>query len=450
MPSVTISYSPQKKAIEQTTLRMTVPPDKSILHRALIISALSESTITFPLIDRVGEDIVTTINALRQLGVRIEHSDFGITVIGVGKRGLQASANPIDCRNSGTTARLLMGVLSAQNFSSTLIGDESLSRRPMGRLAELLNTELGADISTTEGLLPVKINGRELHSANVMLPVASAQIKSSLLLAVFCSGVFLTLTEPYQSRDHTEIMLRACGVDIQSNNTTVFLPAGRELQLPKQFQWEIPGDISSASFLMVAGAISNTDLIIENVGINPSRTAAIETLSDSGVPIFINEARQHFGENIGNVQVSASNSQAYKSFFFSHSAIPNIQDEIPALSVFAAFAKGTSSFAGATELRVKESDRLKALYNNLSVSGVQVTESPDGLQITGSEKNLAGDITVNNFNDHRIAMAMSVAALRSEGRVIIPDSDVVSVSYPSFFDRLRQIADVSGHDISIA
>jgi 3-phosphoshikimate 1-carboxyvinyltransferase len=426
-----------------------MPPDKSILHRALIIGALSDSTISIPLPDKVGEDITSTIKALRQLGVRIEYSELNITIYGVGKRGLKKPDAPIDCGNSGTTARLLMGVLAAQNFESVLTGDASLSKRPMERLAKLLNHELGANITTTNGSLPVSISGRQLHSAKVSISVASAQIKSSLLLAAYCSDASLDLTEPSQSRDHTENIFRASGIDLNSNGTHNYLPSNREINLPESFSWNIPGDLSSAAFMMVAAAITRSDVIIEGVGINPSRTAVLDTLSDSGVPLFVSNVSQTFLERTGDIHISGSKIKVLRPFLIDEPLIPNLQDEIPALAALALFIQGQSTFTGASELRLKESDRLQALQINLTSFGISVTDSPDGLTIDGEGDINLNPITIEDRNDHRIAMALAVAGLGSQKAVTLPDSSTVSVSYPSFFEMLRNISSSSGHHIAI-
>ncbi|HYM21512.1 MAG TPA: 3-phosphoshikimate 1-carboxyvinyltransferase [Candidatus Kapabacteria bacterium] len=444
MSSVTISCRNIHNA-QRSIVECTVPPDKSILHRALFLGALSESIITIPVTESVGDDIISTINALRQLAVPIEFEGSQIVITGVGKNGLHKSDKPIDCRNSGTTARLLMGILSAQDFESTLVGDSSLSTRPMKRIATVLNEELGADIITSEsGTLPVCINGRTLQNAAVRLPVASAQIKSSLLLAAFCSGTSLEVIEPLQSRDHTERMFRQFGVDVQTSAVKIFLPERRTFVLPKEFDYNVPGDISSASFLIAAAAITRTDISINNVGINQTRSGVLQVLSNSGIPIFVNTISEFSGERSGNVRIAGSHIITFRPFSLDASSVPNVQDEIPALSVIALFADGVSNFAGASELRLKESDRISTLYHNLTAFGANIVERSDGLTIHGDKNFIGKALVIDHSGDHRIAMAMSVAALCSGGEVIIPDSNVVTISYPNFFETLTTIASQSG------
>ncbi len=419
------------------SVSISLPQDKSIFHRILFLSALSEGAVTIPITGKIGEDVQTTIDALRLLNVLIEQTDTALTIRGVGKQGLSKSNSPIDCRNSGTTARLLMGILSAQSFDSQLIGDTSLSKRPMKRLASVLHDSFGADITTTsEGTLPIVTRGKQLRSGNVALPVASAQMKSAALLAAYCANIETSITEPSQSRDHTEWMMRSFGIDLQIANSSIYLPSQRSLHLPNNYH--VPGDISSAAFFVVAAAITRSDLRVENVGLNPTRTAYLDLLMDCGVPIWFENVRLIHGERIGTIIVQTSNIQGIQPFDISGSVIANLQDEIPALAVLALFMKGESQIADASELRKKESDRISVLTENLRRCGTIVRELGDGLMIEGSPDFIPTGFTVSHHNDHRIAMAMSLLGFRASAAVTIPDASVVSISFPSFFSELQK------------
>lgn len=418
-------------------MRISLPPDKSIFHRVLFFSALGESTVTIAAEGKIGDDVQATIDALRSLGVPIEQTDTALTIRGEGKQGLSKSNAPIDCRNSGTTARLLMGILSAQSFDSELVGDASLSKRPMKRLASVIQNSFGADIATTDkGTLPVVIHGKQLHDGTVALPVASAQMKSAALLAAYCADVEARITEPSQSRDHSEQMMLSSGIDLQIANNTISLFSNRSLHLPSTY--EVPGDISSAAFFAVAAAITKSDIRIENVGLNPTRTAYLDILMDCGVPIWFENVRLIHAERVGTLQVNGSEVNSIRPFDLSGSVIANLQDEIPALAILALFASGESRIADASELRKKESDRISVLVENLESCGATIREQEDGLIIQGSSNFIPNGFTVSHHNDHRIAMAMSLLGFRASGAVTIPGSSVVSISFPSFFSELQK------------
>ncbi|HET9135578.1 MAG TPA: 3-phosphoshikimate 1-carboxyvinyltransferase [Candidatus Kapabacteria bacterium] len=421
---------------DSSPIRVLLPPDKSIFHRILFLAALSNKTVRIPIGDIIAGDVRSTINALKALGVSIQENPTELIIKGAGRGGFRKPGKPIDCGNSGTTARLLMGILSGQSFDSTLIGDESLSKRPMKRLASLLERSFRAAISTSEnGTLPVHINGKRLHSGNIDLPIASAQVKTAALLAAYCADIQTAVTEPYPSRDHTEILLQAFGIDLKIESNSIFLRTGRELHLPTEFQ--IPDDVSAAAFFVAAGVIGKVDVRIPNASLNPSRTAYLDILNDSGVPIWFEEVASKNGERVGTIVVNGSSIRSIKPFQLSGSIIPNVQDEIPALAVIALFADGFSNISGASELRKKESDRLEALAENIRSAGGTIEESEDGLLITGSKEFKPSPTIVTHHNDHRIAMAMSILGLTGSA-VTIPDASVVSISFPSFFSELQK------------
>ncbi|MBS1903321.1 MAG: 3-phosphoshikimate 1-carboxyvinyltransferase [Bacteroidetes bacterium] len=448
----TASIRTDESVAEHSAERLicAVPQDKSILHRILVIASLSQSTVAVPTNAPIADDVQTTLKALRQLGVHIELSDAEIVIHGVGVRGLSTPDQPINCENSGTTARLLMGVLAGQSFDSTLIGDASLSRRPMQRLANILNDHLGAQIACSdEGTMPVRITGRELHDAHITLPVASAQMKSALLLAGLVAGGAVRIEEPAQSRDHTERMLSALGIDITREEGRAGIRKSSSIIAPNSFEYSVPGDLSSAAFFVVAAAILRLDVEIKNVGLNPTRTAFLDVLTDAGVPIFFSDVCEVHGERWGTISINARAAQSYKPIGIGADVFANLQDEIPILAVFAMFAGGTSSISGAAELRRKESDRIAALVENISKFGTPVREREDGLEIDGRTEFVPRQCQIDAFGDHRIAMAMAVAALRAPGEVTIPDASVVSISFPTFFAELTRIAAAAGKTITI-
>ncbi len=440
MSTIVITSTGSSLHSKETCSEISVPQDKSIFHRILILAALSESQIFINTIGKLSSDVLTTLNALVQLGVKIDRLEKEIIVYGVGKKGFKKPSEAIDCGNSGTTARLLMGLLASQSFESILIGDASLSKRPMARLATILNQQLGADILCSDnGTLPVKIRGKALHEASVVMPVASAQMKSSILLAAYCSNSAIEISEPSASRNHTEKMMISMGIDVQVNTTSVLMKAHRSIQIPSPYWYQIPGDVSSAAFFVVASVITKTNLRIKNVGLNPTRLRFFELLSDSGVPLFYENVAIANGELYGDMIIDGSKVSDLKPFVIETEDVPNLQDEIPALAVLALFAEGKSVIRGASELRLKESDRIKAMIDNLHRIGGRASELPDGLEITGSNDFIPSGAIINSYYDHRIAMAMAVAALKSSGVVTIPDASVVSISSPTFFELLGSI-----------
>ncbi len=406
---------------------LTLPLDKSIFHRILIIGSLTESKITIPIHTPIAEDVQSTINALGQLGVKIEIHATSITIWGIGLYGFQKPSLPIDCGNSGTTVRLLMGILAAQPFSSTLIGDTSLSQRPMKRLAEILNNDLGADIQTSEnGGMPVVINGKKLKGANTALAVSSAQMKSAVLLAGLYTDKNVTVTEPSPSRDHTERMLEAFGSSLQG--------------IPSECIYEIPGDISAAAFLIVAAIMLKKRIILKSLGLNPTRIRYLDILSECGLRYIITNRRTGFGEERGDVEIDGMSDVDISRHQFTLEDIPLVIDEIPILAVLAAFSNGTATIRHAEELRKKEGDRITLITENLRSFGANIEEHNDGFTIVGNYKWRPSGGIVNHGGDHRIAMAFAVMALRASDTVTIPDANVVSISFPTFSVVLAQLA----------
>jgi 3-phosphoshikimate 1-carboxyvinyltransferase len=408
--------------------RFAVPGDKSISHRAVMFGALAEGTTQvsgfLP-----GADTLATAQILRNLGVAIERTgNTDLIIQGVGIGGLRASAIPLDCGNAGTAMRLLAGLLAGQSFASTLIGDDSLSRRPMRRVIEPL-LRMGARIHSTEaGTAPLRIEpSGGLVGIDYTCPVASAQIKSCVLLAGLYASGETTVTEPAATRDYTERMLAALGADVVVDGLSVRLRPGRKLVAQPI---AVPGDFSSAAFFLVAGAIAPAaDITIENVGLNPRRTGLLDTLLDMGANIEILDRREIAGEPVGDLRVRSSSLRAIDVPI---ERVPDMIDEFPAFAIAAACAEGTSRVRGAHELRVKESDRIAAMARGLLATGVSVQEFEDGMAIEGRGRFDGG--TIDSRGDHRIAMSFAIASLRADAPLRILDCANVDTSFPGFAD----------------
>lgn len=406
--------------------RFAVPGDKSISHRAVMFGALANG-ITQVSGFLPGADTLATAQILRDLGVSIERTrETELLIKGVGIRGLRASASPLDCGNAGTAMRLLAGLLAGQRFASTLIGDESLSRRPMRRIMDPL-TRMGARISSTEaGTAPLRIEPvATLNGIDYTCPVASAQIKSCVLLAGLYAQGETRVTEPAATRGYTESMLAAFGADVSVDGLRVTLRPGRELTAQPI---AVPGDFSSAAFFLVAGAIAPAgEMVIENVGLNPRRTGLLDTLLDMGADIEILDRREIAGEPVGDLRVRASSLRAVD---VPMARVPDMIDEFPAFAIAAACARGVSTVHGAHELRVKESDRIAAMARGLTTLGIHVEEFEDGMAIEGAEA--FGSGSIDSRGDHRIAMSFAVASLRARGELRILDCANVDTSFPGF------------------
>lgn len=404
-----------------------VAGDKSISHRSIMLGSLAEG-VTEVNGFLEGEDCLATMNAFRAMGVKIDHHGEGqVHIEGVGLKGLKKPDAPLDLGNSGTSMRLMAGICAGQNFDVTLVGDASLSTRPMRRVTEPLSS-MGARIETGEGgTPPLKISVCEsLKGMDYELPMASAQVKSCVLLAgMYAEGETCT-TEPAPTRDHTERMLNGFGYAVQREGAKACLQGGGVLS---GAQIDVPADISSAAFFMVGASIApNSDITLENVGINPTRDGVITILREMGADIDILNSREICGEPVADIRVRSAQ---LKGIHIPEAQVPLAIDEFPAIFVAAACAEGTTVLTGAEELRVKESDRIQVMADGLQVLGISAEPTPDGIRIEGGQ---LGSGTVQSHGDHRISMSFAMAALRAKDTIMIEDCANVSTSFPGFVD----------------
>ncbi|AFZ35329.1 3-phosphoshikimate 1-carboxyvinyltransferase [Stanieria cyanosphaera PCC 7437] len=415
---------------------LAIPGDKSVSHRALMFGALAQGETRIQGL-LLGEDVISTANCLRSLGIQI--SDLTaetVLVQGEGLEQLQEPLDVLDAGNSGTTMRLILGILSAQsNRFFTITGDRSLRSRPMSRVIKPL-TEMGAEIwgRNNNNLAPLAIKGQKLKPIHYFSPVASAQVKSCLLLTGLMTAGKTTVTEPALSRDHSERMLKAFGADITTDSETnsVTITGGNTLQGQSVI---VPGDISSAAFWLVAASIiPDSELILTNVGINPTRIGILDVLGKMGANITIENQKIVAGEPIADLRVRYSPLQGCE--IAGELTVRSI-DEIPIIVVAAALAQGTTIIKDAAELRVKECDRLSVMATQLSRMGAKIIEHPDGLEIQGGHP-LSGT-EVSSYDDHRIAMSLTIAALQASATTLIKDATAANISYPNFFDSLQQV-----------
>ncbi|MEW6570864.1 MAG: 3-phosphoshikimate 1-carboxyvinyltransferase [Nitrospirota bacterium] len=431
--------------------KFSPPPDKSISHRAVIFSSLSQGQSVIRNFLR-AEDTISTVNAMKMLGIEIQENVIPpfpplekggkggfsgeLVINGKGLYGLKEPYNVIDCGNSGTTIRMLSGVLSGNSFLSVLTGDDSLRMRPMGRVIIPL-TQMGAKILARgeNKFPPVVVKGGSLKPIKYMMPVASAQVKSAILLAGLCAEGETEITEPFKSRDHTERMLSAFGAEIKVEGLKVSVRGVAEL---KGTEVQVPGDFSSAAFFIVgASLIENSDLDVKEVGINPTRTGLIEALREMGAQIEIVNVKVISGEPVADIRCTGT--KELRAVTIEREKVPALIDEFPILCVAATQAEGITRIRGAQELRVKESDRIKAMTLELRKMGAEIEEFEDGLSIKGKTR-LRG-AALNSYGDHRIAMALSIAALIAEGQTFIESVDSVDVSFPGFFEILRKLTE---------
>lgn len=416
---------------------LSVPGDKSITHRAVILSALAEGESAI-IGDCRGEDCRRTAQAFRAMGVLVEEGSDRLQVTGKGLWGLVEPAEPIDCGNSGTGIRLLAGLLAGQDFFAVLTGDESVRRRPMGRVVKPLR-EMGASIAGRKGgeLAPLAITGRRLRGLTYTSPVASAQVKSSLLLAgLFAEGQTCVI-EPWLSRDHTERLLHRLGIALRREGVMVVMN-GRPTTGWPGFSLTVPGDFSAAAFFIVGATIApDSDVAILGVGINPTRTGLLEILSEMGATIEMTNLRDSGGEPVADLRVRFANIQGT---YIGPDRITQMIDELPILCVAAAVAQGETVITGAEELRVKESDRITAMASELRKLGATVTEAPGGLRIQGSSRRfpLKG-AALSSHGDHRVAMALTMAALVAQGPSQIADTECIETSFPGFESKLLEL-----------
>ncbi len=411
---------------------MTPPGDKSISHRAVILGSLARGK-TRASGFLASRDTLATANAFRSMGIGVEVGAGGVEISGKGIYGLEAPRKTIDAENSGTTARLLTGVLSAQSFGSTITGDDSLRRRPMSRVTAPLRS-MGARISGEGELLPFHITGSELLGMDYRSPVASAQVKSAILLAGLYAAGRTSVTEPERTRDHTERMLRHFGVPVEVSGTRVSVSPGVEFS---GTELEIPSDISSAAFFIVAALLNpGSEIMVKNVGLNPLRTGVLDILREMGADISVENRRECCGEPVGDL---IARHGALRAVRVEGESVSRAIDELPVISVAACFAEGETVISGAGELRVKETDRISAMTGELSKLGADILETSDGMIINGTDK-LRG-ARCESRGDHRVAMSLAVAATRARGETVIGDAGCVSISFPEFFPLFETLAD---------
>jgi len=403
---------------------INVPPDKSISHRAILIGSLCKKPVLINNPLKSG-DTLSTISCLRNLGIRIDENGTSLVVYG---RTFKKPKEPLYCGNSGTTMRLLSGILAGLSFDVVLTGDSSLSKRPMKRIREPLSM-MGA--SFVGDYPPIKIKGGALKGITYSLPIPSAQVKSSILLAGLFAGGKTTIIEPSLSRDHTERMLELFGVPINRKGFEISIEGPVELEGGKEI--EVPGDFSSASFFIAGSLISNVKLKIKNVGINKTRTGFLEVIKKMGVNFVIENERIICNEPVGDIVVFPSRLSGIEVPPF---LIPTLIDEVPILSVLALFASGRTVIKGAGELRVKESDRIRAIVSELSKIGAKIEELPDGMVIDGGFS--LKPASLNSHSDHRIAMALSILSLKIPS-IKIKGSEWVNISFPNFYETLSYV-----------
>lgn len=412
---------------------VTIPGDKSISHRAVMIGSIAKGTTEVHNFLQ-GADCLSTIDCFRKMGIEITNNINTVTIKGKGLHGLTKPASMLDVGNSGTTTRLISGILAAQDFNVELNGDASIQKRPMRRIIEPLSL-MGANVKSVHGndCAPLSITGSPLKAIHYMSKVASAQVKSSILLAGLYADGITSVTEPYLSRNHSELMLKAYGADVISTNATATITPVEELFAQKI---DVPGDISSAAYFIVAGLIvPNSEILIKNVGINPTRDGIIRVCQAMGAHIEIINKKQSGGETTADIFVKSSN---LKGTTIGGELIPTLIDEIPVIAVLACFAEGQTMIKDAGELKVKESNRIDTVADNLKNMGADITPTEDGMIINGGN-NLKGAI-IDSHLDHRIAMSFAIASLVSEGSTTIKDAECVTISYPQFYQDLSNLS----------
>jgi 3-phosphoshikimate 1-carboxyvinyltransferase len=449
--SVTTNIETSGGAVTVTPIRrvrgeMRVPGDKSVSHRAAMVASVAEGRSVVRNFS-TARDCAATLECLRALGVSIEVEGATVGVEGAGAEGLRAPAAELDAQNSGTTVRLLAGVLAGQAFEATLTGDESLRSRPMRRVAEPLRL-MGAEVETqTDGCAPLRVRGRRpLRAITYRLPVASAQIKSAVLLAGLFADGTTTVEEPAPTRDHTERMLREFGAEVSREGVRVSVRGGAKLRAR---EFSVPGDVSSAAFFVAAAVVlPGSDLTIRDVGLNPTRTAFLDALTKLGADVQVNDRRLECGEPVGTLRVrgrapggSRSRPETSGALEISGAVVANLIDELPLLAFVAAATGRGLEVSGARELRVKESDRIRATVENLGRMGARVEEREDGWRVLGRGEPLRG-AALDSFGDHRIAMACAVAALACDGASEIAGArEAVAVSLPEFWSLLGGVVE---------
>ena len=408
-----------KKAVGQ----IKVPGDKSISHRAVMLGSLANGVTEISGFLK-GADCLSTIDCFRKMGIDIDINGENVTVHGNGLRGLKKPDEMLYTGNSGTTTRLLCGILAGQNFDTSITGDASIQKRPMGRVVKPLSM-MGAKIENE--YCPLYITGTKLHGIDYKMPVASAQVKTAIILAGLYADGETVIHEIEKSRDHTELMLSAMGADLTVDNLDITVKPTNDLTAVNV---DVPGDISSAAFFLVLGAIMpNSQITVTNVGINPTRTGIINVLKDMGADITLENVHTSAGETVADITVRSS---SLKGTTVGGDIIPRLIDELPIIAVAAVFADGQTVIKDAQELKVKETNRIRAVVDEFNKCGIDITETDDGMIINGGKSIHGADF--KTYGDHRMAMSLTVLAQLADGESTLDDSDCACVSYPTFFD----------------
>lgn len=415
-----------KKAVGQ----IKVPGDKSISHRAVMLGSLANGVTEISGFLK-GADCLSTIDCFRKMGIDIDINGENVTVHGNGLRGLIKPDEMLYTGNSGTTTRLLCGILSGQNFDTSITGDASIQKRPMGRVVKPLSM-MGAKIENE--YCPLYITGTKLHGIDYKMPVASAQVKTAIILAGLYADGETVIHEIEKSRDHTELMLSAMGADLTVDNLDITVKPTNDLTAVNV---DVPGDISSAAFFLVLGAIMpNSQITVTNVGINPTRTGIIDVLKDMGADITLENVHTSAGETVADITVRSS---SLKGTTVGGDIIPRLIDELPIIAVAAVFADGQTVIKDAQELKVKETNRIRAVVDEFNKCGIDITETDDGMIINGGKSIHGADF--KTYGDHRMAMSLTVLAQLADGESTLDDSDCACVSYPTFFDDFYKLGE---------
>ena len=415
-----------KKAVGQ----IKVPGDKSISHSAVMLGSLANGVTEISGFLK-GADCLSTIDCFRKMGIDIDINGENVTVHGNGLRGLKKPDEMLYTGNSGTTTRLLCGILAGQNFDTSITGDASIQKRPMGRVVQPLSM-MGAKIENE--YCPLYITGTKLHGIDYKMPVASAQVKTAIILAGLYADGETVIHEIEKSRDHTELMLSAMGADLTVDNLDITVKPTNDLTA---FNVDVPGDISSAAFFLVLGAIMpNSQITVTNVGINPTRTGIIDVLKDMGADITLENVHTSAGETVADITVRSS---SLKGTTVGGDIIPRLIDELPIIAVAAVFANGQTVIKDAQELKVKETNRIRAVVDEFNKCGIDITETDDGMIINGGKSIHGADF--KTYGDHRMAMSLTVLAQLADGESTLDDSDCACVSYPTFFDDFYKLGE---------
>ena len=416
--------------IKKAAGQIKVPGDKSISHRAVMLGSLANGVTEISGFLK-GADCLSTIDCFRKMGFDIDINGENVTVHGNGLRGLLKPDEMLYTGNSGTTTRLLCGILAGQNFDTSITGDASIQKRPMGRVVQPLSM-MGAKIENE--YCPLYITGTKLHGINYKMPVASAQVKTAIILAGLYADGETVIHEIEKSRDHTELMLSAMGADLTVDNLDITVKPTNDLTAVNV---DVPGDISSAAFFLVLGAIMpNSQITVTNVGINPTRTGIIDVLKDMGADITLENVHTSAGETVADITVRSS---SLKGTTVGGDIIPRLIDELPIIAVAAVFANGQTVIKDAQELKVKETNRIRAVVDEFNKCGIDITETDDGMIINGGKSIHGADF--KTYGDHRMAMSLTVLAQLADGESTLDDSDCACVSYPTFFDDFYKLGE---------